>query len=87
MSRKRLPGKVVCTHYWRNRAGIRTRVCRKSPISEPSDVIGMEIIPARGRGKATLHWLNVVDANAIVHCLSVAMAHALAQGTPVEPAE
>jgi len=77
--------KPVALHQWPNGMSIASRVFTRSKNGEPSDVIELTIKPARGRGDTGVWHLNVVDALAIIHCLSTAATQAIINGAPVEP--
>ncbi len=79
----RLP--FLVKHTWKNNAGIGSRVFKKSPNTEPSDVIELTIVP--DGDKPHIFNLNVVDVLAIIHCLSCAASVAVDQGSPIQPKE
>lgn len=80
--------RTVCKHVWANGTRIQTRYYKAPPKhADQSDRIWLEIAPGKGRGKPAAFFLNVEDAMAIIHALSVAANFALNDRTSAWPVE
>ena len=74
--------KPVCVHKWANGTKIMSYILKYAPDSaHPSDILKLVIKPAESG--QSVFYLNIEDANAIIHCLSAASAYAIERRAPV----
>lgn len=72
----------ICQHKWANGAMISAYILDSAPeTAHPSDIMQLVIKPADS--KQSIFYLNIEDANAIIHCLSAASAYAIERRAPV----
>lgn len=78
--------KFLAKHIWKNGAGVVAKVFKRAPKGkDKSDVI---LLGIRAEGEKPIFFnMNVIDAQAVIHCLSIASTVAIEQGSPTQPEE
>lgn len=76
--------KPVCDHIWKNGARISAYILEKAmPDHHKSDVIRLDLCPA-GKEPSTF-YMNIEDANAIIHCLAAVSGVAIMRRESMGP--